>query len=135
MSNTEYTFMSPNFVLTNRKTGKPFFEMKRKTPTDDECYYLFKFYEENMSEEDRKKIHKLFEEYICPMAATMNIGMFSFDELSERATERMKEIVQSGRQLSEEQIDVTIEVFDYATKTLGSLVVGIGTMPKESEQP
>ena len=130
LDDMEYAFTGANFVLTNKETGKPVFEMKRKTPTEDMCYYLFKFYDENMPDEDTKaKAHKAFEEAICPMAATMGIGMFSFDEMTERATERVKEILQSGRQLSEEQIDVSIEVFDHAAKELGELVVGLSDRP------
>lgn len=122
----EFAFMSPNFVLTNRKTGKPFFEMKRKTPTEDECYYLFKFYDENMPDEDAMvKVHRVFEEVMCPIAANIGIGMFSLDEMLERATERVKEILLSSEQLPEEQIDVSIEIFDHASKRLGDLVLGI----------
>jgi len=126
----EYAFTGANFVLTNKETGKTFFEMKRKTPTDGECYYLFKFYDENMPDEDAKaKVHSLFEGFMCPLAATMGIGMFSFDEMSERATEGVKKILRSGEQLSEEQIDVSIEIFDHAAKELGGLVVGLTINP------
>ncbi|GAH86932.1 unnamed protein product, partial [marine sediment metagenome] len=48
-----------------------------------------------------------------------------FDEMSERATERVKEILRSGEQLSGEQIDVSIEVYDYAARELGGLVIGL----------
>lgn len=123
-------FTGANFVVTNKETGKAFFEMKRKTPAEDVCYYLFKFYEENMPDEDTSaKIHGAFEEFICPLAATIGIGMFSFDEVTERTTERLKEILRGGGQLSEEQIDVSIEVFDYASKELGGLIIGISAKP------
>lgn len=125
-----YTFTHANFVVTNRETGKPFFEMKRKTPTrpdgTEECYYIYKFYDENMpSEKDGKKMHEFFKELMCPMAGMMGIGMFSFDEISERCTEQVKKIYEGGRELSKEQIDVKIEVMDYATEVVGTLIVGI----------
>ena len=136
MSDTDlkFAFMSPNFVLTNTETGKPFFEMKRKTPTEDDCYYLFKFYDENMPDEDAKaKVHRVFEEIMCPMAATMGIRMFSLDEMLERATERVKELLRSSEQLPEEQTDASIEIFDHASEKLGELIVGIDAKLVEVE--
>jgi len=130
LDDVKYAFTGANFVLTNKETGKTFFEMKRKTPTEDECYYLFKFYDEDMPDEDTKaKVHRLFEGFMCPLAATMGIGMFSFDEVSERTTERVKEILRHGEQLPEEQIDISIEIFDHASKELGELVVGVSAKP------
>jgi len=131
----EFAFMSPNFVLTNTETGKAFFEMKRKTPTEDDCYYLFKFYDENMPDEDAKaKVHRVFEEIMCPLAVTMGIRMFSLDEMMERATERVKEFLRSSEQLPDEQTDVSIEIFDHASKKLGELIVGINAKLVEVEQ-
>lgn len=122
-----FIFTDPNFILTNQETGKPFFEMKRKTPAD-ECYYLFKFYDENMPDEETEtKMHEVFEEIMCPLAATMDIGMFSLDEVFERTAEKVKEILRSGGQVPKEQIDVSIEIFNHAAKELSTLVVGIST--------
>jgi len=136
VSDIQSIFMKPNFVVRNKATGDPIFEMKRKTPTrpdgTEECYYLFKFYDENMPDEATKlESHKLFEQGICPMATILGVGMFSFDELTERCVEKVKEILQGGGQLSKEQVDVSIELFNHATKELDNLIVGVSTKPVE----
>ena len=92
--------------------------------------YLFKFYDENMPDEEIKtQFHEVFEEIMCPMAAMLDIGMFDFDEVSERCTEQVKKIYESGRELTETQIDVKIEVLNHAANQLGKLTVGISTKP------
>lgn len=131
----EYLFMSPGFVMGN-KDGKPVFSMKRKEPErpdgTTELYYIFQIHEENLPDDtDKGKFMEVLNEFIFPMAGMMEIGMFSFDEISERATEQVKKIYESGKKLTEEQIDVKIEVFNYATKELGTLVVGVNTKPIE----
>jgi len=130
----KHAFMSPNFVMHNKETGEPVFEMKRKTPTrpdgSEECYYLFKFYDENMPDEEVKtQFHEVFEEVMCPLAALMDIGMFSFDEVSEGCVEQVKKIYESGQELAETQIDVSIKIFNHATNHLGRLTIGISTIP------
>lgn len=130
-----HVFMSPNFVVPN-KEGKTVFEMKRKTPMrpdgTEECYYLFKFYDENMPDEEVKtQFHEVFKEFMCPLAALMDIGMFSFDEVSKRCNEQVKKIYESGRELTETQIDISIEVLNHATNHLGKLTVGVSTKPVE----
>jgi len=129
-----YIFTHANFVINNTETGKPVFEMKRKTPTrpdgTKECYYIYKFYEENMPDDEIKAhFHMIHREVVCPLAATMDIGMFSFDEISERCTEQVKKIYESGRELTETQIDVKIKVYDHARKEIGELTVGVSTKP------
>ncbi len=128
-----YTFTHANFVMNN-KEGKPVFEMKRKTPTRPdgtvECYYIFKFYDENMPDDEVKaQFHAMFQEVMCPLASAMDIGMFSFDEISERCTEQVKKIYDSGEELTETQIDVKIKVYNHATKGTGKLTVGVSTKP------
>jgi len=130
----KHAFTGPNFVMHNKETGEPVFEMKRKTPTRPdgsvECYYLFKFYDKNMPDEGVKtQFHEVFEGVMCPLAALMDIGVFSFDEVSERCAEQVKKIYESGRELTETQIDVSVEILNHATNHLGKLTVGIHTIP------
>lgn len=132
----EYAIVGAGFVVANKDTGKPVFSMKRKEPIapdgTTETYYLFRIHEENIPEEEgRKKVREVLEERIAPIAKQMGIGLFSFDEVSERSTEQVKKIFESGRRLTETQIDVTIKVFNHATQTVDSLIVGISTKPGE----
>ncbi|KKN05108.1 hypothetical protein LCGC14_1090630 [marine sediment metagenome] len=136
----KFSFMTPNFVLDNKETGEPVFEMKRKTPTQpdgtEECYYLFKFYDENMPDDEAKaQIHEFFEEGMCPLALLMGIGVFSFDEVSERCTEQVKLVYQGGGELTESQIDVEIKIYNHATKKIHDLTVGLSTMPYAGSPP
>lgn len=131
---SKYSFVGPNFVLHNKETGKPVFEMKRKTPTrpdgTEDIYYLFKFYDENMPDDEVKaQSHKMFDEFICPTAAAMIIGMFSFDEVTERCTEQVKKIYQGGGELTETQVDVELKVYNHATKRIDKLTVGLSDRP------
>jgi len=124
----KFSFLTPNFKLHNKETGEPVFEMKRKTPTHpdgtEECYYLFKFHDENMPDDETKaQIHELFEEGMCPMANIMDIGMFSFDEVTERCTEQVKLIHQGGGELTKTQIDIEIKVYNHAAKKIRNLTV------------
>jgi len=132
----KYIFTHANFVMNNQETGKPVFEMKRKTPTrpdgTEECYYIYKFYDENMpNDEVKAQFHKVFREAMCPIAATLDIGVFSFDEISENCTEQVKKIYDSGKELTETQIDVQIEIYDHARKRTGKLTIGVSTKPME----
>ena len=136
----KFSFLTPNFKLHNKETGEPVFEMKRKTPTrpdgTEECYYLFKFYDENMpNDETKAQIHELFEEGMCPMANIMDIGLFSFDEVTERCTEQVKLIYQGGGELAESQIDVEIEVYNHAAKKIRNLTVGLSILPPHAGSP
>ena len=132
----KYVFTHANFVMNNQETGKPVFEMKRKTPTrpdgTEECYYIYKFYDENMpNDEVKTQFHKVFREAMCPIAAMLDIGVFSFDEVSERCTEQVKKIYDSGKELTETQIDVKIKIYDHARKRAGELTIGVSTKPME----
>lgn len=136
----KFNFMTPNFVLKNKETGEPVFEMKRKTPTHpdgtEECYYLFKFYDENMpNDETKAQIHEFFEEAMCSMALLMDIGLFSFDEVTERCTEQVKLIYQGDGELTKTQIDVEIKVYNHAAKKIHDLTVGLSTLPPHAGSP
>jgi len=133
-NDVKYIFVKPNVVMTNLKTGKTFFEMKRKTPTrpdgTEECYYLFKFYDENMPNDEAKAgIHEMFREAMCPTAAMLDIGMFSFDEMTEQLRKKVKKIHESGKELTEDQIDVKIDIYDHAANRMDKLTIGISTKP------
>ncbi len=136
----KFSFMTPNFKLHNKETGEPVFEMKRKDETDygkeDGIYYLFKFYDENMpNDEIKAQIHAHFEEGMCPMANLMDIGMFSFDEVTERCTEQVKLIYQGGGELTKTQIDVEIEIYNHAAKKIRNLTVGLSILPPHAGSP
>lgn len=125
----EYNFIGANFVLCNKETGETVFEMKRKTPASDDCYYLFKFYDENMPNEEMKMlVHEMFER-MCPVAAMLDIGIFSFDEVTARCTEQVKKVYQGGGELTETQVDVEISLYDHARKVEGKLTIGLSDRP------
>lgn len=133
LDDLKYSFIGANFVMANKDTGKPVFSMKRKNVTSpegiEETYYLFKIHEEDMDEEDKVKVRKGLEEFIAPMAGAMGFGLFDFFEVSERATEQVKKIHEKGGVVPEEQEDFTIRVYNWATKTVDSLTIGISTKP------
>ena len=135
LDDAEYIFMGANFVMANKETGKPVFSMKRKEPTrpdgTKELYYIFQFHEENMEEGDRGKLQAAFKEFIAPLAGGMGIGLFSFDEISLKSSEAVKELYEAGGEIKEEQIDLTIKLTDYGTGETGTLVVGVSTKPRE----
>jgi hypothetical protein len=84
-----------------------------------------------MEEDDRGKLQEAFEEFIAPLAGMMGIGLFSFDEISQKSGEAVKELYEAGGEIKPEQIDLTIELTDYGTGETGSLIVGISTKPRE----
>lgn len=129
----QYMFIGANFVMGNKETGEPVFSMKRKEPErpdgTKELYYIFQFHEENMVEDDREKLQKAFKEFIAPMAGAMGIGLFSFEEISVKSGEAVKKLYEEGRELKEEQIDITVELTDYGTGETGTLIIGVSTKP------
>ena len=135
LDDAEHIFIGANFVMANKETGKPVFSMKRKEPTrpdgTKELYYIFQFHEENMYEGDREKLQLAFHEFMAPLAAQMGIGLFSFDEISEKCGEAVKKLYEGGGEIKEEQIDLTIKVTNYATDTVDNLIVGVSTKPPD----
>jgi len=59
--------------------------------------------------------------------------MFAYTEIAERANEQMKKQHDAGNTLGEEQVDVSIEIFNYATEEVGKLVVGLSTKQIKDE--
>ena len=132
----ENKFMGANFKMANKK-GDIVYEMKRKNPRrpdgTEECYYIFQIHEEHMTKEQLVEFRKVFNDQILVAARRMDIGMFDYLEIAERANEQVKKMIESDMVPGEEQVDVTIEIFNHATEELHDLVVGISTkaIPKE----
>jgi len=119
-----YAFMSPNWIIKDKETGKPVLEMKRKNPSEDDVYYLFKFIDENASGvETLEGIHNIFAEFMCPVAAIMGIGLFDYEELTREVHEAILNI---GAEYipDREQIDVKIDIINHATGQPTALTVG-----------
>lgn len=119
-----YKFLGADFMVRNKETGKPIFEMKRKTPSPTEIYYIFRFIEEDADPEDLKKMREGFKEFMCPLAAIMGIGLFDYDELSKKMHQHIKELGPENIP-DKKQIDVKIDIKNYATGTIDKLTVGI----------
>ncbi len=120
-------FRADNFYLNNMK-GDTIYEMWRVEPLGPdgkiaETYYIFKIHEKLMSKEELDVFNKAFKEFRV-IAKTRGIGMFSFLEIYERANERILKMERSGN-LQEEETDVEIEVFNYATGDLVDLNIGL----------
>lgn len=134
----ENAFVGANFQMANEK-GELVFEMKRKTPRrpdgTTECYYIFQTHEKNMSKEQLKQFNKVFNEKILFAAKLMDIGMFAYQEIAERAHEQVMKMYKADTIPGEEQVDVKIEIFNHATGELADLIVGISTkkIPKEEK--
>lgn len=129
----ENEFMGANFQMAN-EAGDIVFEMKRKEPLGPdgkpaEMYYIFQVHKEHMTKEEAEEFDKVFNEKILLAARLMGIGMFAFREISERANEHIVKMHKAGTlpETDGGQIDVTVEVYNYATKELVNLVVGIST--------
>ena len=120
-----YTFMKPNWIVNDKETGKPVLEMKMKNPSEDSVYYLFKFIDENSSSpEALKDIHEVFDEFMCPVAAIMEIGLFEYEEMTRKVHEAVLNIG-VGYIPDMEQIDVVIDIINHATGQPVTLTVGI----------
>ena len=132
----ENKFMGANFKMANKK-GDIVYEMKRKNPRrpdgTEECYYIFQIHEQHMSKEEAVGFKKIFDEQILVAARLMDIGMFAYQEIAERANEQIKKMFESDTIPGEEQVDVKIEIFNHTTGELHDLIVGISTkaIPKE----
>lgn len=118
-----YAFHSPSFSLINQETQKPVYEMKRKTP-GDQLYYIFKLYEENLPEPDVESFRDWFNT-ILGAAGIIGIPMYSFDEITEKSSEKVMELISQGIKITEKQIDVKIEIKDHATGVINDLTIGV----------
>jgi len=112
-------------IINDKESGKPVLEMKRKTPSENDVYYLFKFTDENASTSKAlKEIHEAFDEFMCPVAAIMGISLFEHEELTRKIHEAMLNI--GLKNIPDmEQIDVKIDIIDHATGQPTTLTVGI----------
>ena len=115
------------------KTGKPVFELKRKDNADyggEGLYYIFKIHEENFSSPEAKEIFKsqLFPD-MATMASMLGLPLFNVDEMGEQIQSRAKEILDSKVDLNKKQLDVVLELMNYATNELQNLTIGISTKP------
>ncbi len=123
-----------NFEVTDKETGKPLFQMKRKDNANyggAGLYYIFKIHEENFPDEETRD--RFMNEGFSGMkmiASVMGIPLFSIDEMGERVQAKMKEIMGSGVDLDKKQYDVEIELMNYATEELQHLTIGISTKPR-----
>lgn len=130
--------LGANFQMANEK-GDIIFEMKRKEPLGPdgkpaEMYYIFQSHKEHMTEEQAVEFDKVFKEKICVLARLMGFGMFDFLEISERAREQSMKMIKAGNIPGEEQVDITVEIFNYATGELTNLVIGISTQRAEGNE-
>ena len=121
----QYSFTSPNWAITDKETGKAVLEMKRKEPSKDVVYYLFKFIDENASDpETMRELHEFFKEFICPLAAVMGIGLFEYKEITKKVHDAMMNIGPENIP-DMEQIDVNIDIINHATGYPTSLTIGL----------
>jgi len=115
-------------------TGKPIFEMKKKDMADygsEEIYYIFKVYERNFSsEEKRNEFLTSILPVLKSMAGQMEIPLYDFDEITERANEATHRLRREGIDMESRQVDTKIEVMDHGSGRLQSLTVGIQVGPK-----
>lgn len=120
-----FIFMKPNWVISDKETKNPVLQMKRKEPSATDVYYLFKFIDENASSpEALKEIHEAFDEFMCPLAAIMGIGLFEYEEVSKKTHEAILNIGPENIP-DKEQIDVEIDITNHATGQPTTLTVGI----------
>ena len=120
-------FRGTNFQMANKK-GDIVYEMKRTELLGPdgkiaETYYIFKIHEQHMSKEELESFNKGFQEILLA-AKMMTIGMFSFLEISERANEQANKMERSGN-ITEEEQDVKIEIFNHATGDLVDMTIGL----------
>ena len=129
--------LDANFQMANEK-GEIVFEMKKKEPLDPDgnkqLYYIFRVHEKNMNEKQRKGFPKVLT-MIMWAAKRMGIPMYTYDEITERTSEQVAKLFETDTfpEPGEGQIDVNIEVFNYATKELATLTIGISSLRKPDE--
>lgn len=122
-----------NFVVENKRTGKPIFEMKRKDNADYGGvgnYYIFKIHEDNFDDPDTRDIFmNQGWSHMKTLAKMMGVPLFSIDEMGEQMQAKAKEIMDSGVDLDKQQVDIDLMLMNYATGDTDKLTIGVSTKP------